>query len=331
MKDDALLMQVFEGKTPLQVPVIFLGPGCAARIEGTSVGAMRYDANLLYETQRSFTTKTEEDWLTVYSDPLYMAEILGCEVEVLEKGPEITKTRTFDTFSSIESPDFEKVASCKTVLDALAIAAASDVDVPIATLFEGPFTTCMRIFGSDILLYKVIEEPEKVHAALKAVTEVITAYVKLAVERGAEVFCVPDPMSSKNMISPAHYREFAQPYQKAVFDTIHDLGLRVILHICGDTRDRLLDMAATGADGLSLDQIVDLKEAKEQAGANVNICGNVDPINTLFRGSVDDVIANTKLCMEKGGRDHFILMPGCGVPPGSSLENLQAMVETARA
>jgi len=57
--------------------------------------------------------------------------------------------------------------------------------------------------------------------------------------------------------------------------------------------------------------------------------GNVDPIDSLLMGTREQVVENTLHCIRTGGISRFMLMSGCGVPPGTSIENLRAMVKTA--
>ena len=59
------------------------------------------------------------------------------------------------------------------------------------------------------------------------------------------------------------------------------------------------------------------------------LAGNVDPIKSLLLGDTKQVKKDALNCLRKAGTDRFILMPGCGVPPNTPLENLKAMVEAA--
>lgn len=89
-------------------------------------------------------------------------------------------------------------------------------------------------------------------------------------------------------------------------------------------------MVDTGADALSLDQVVDLRDVREVLGPTAVIAGNVDPIGTMLRGDPEKVKLEAKQSYERGGADNFILMPGCGTPPGTPVENLRALVQSAR-
>jgi len=89
-------------------------------------------------------------------------------------------------------------------------------------------------------------------------------------------------------------------------------------------------MADTGAKILSLDQCMDLAMAKQRLAGRCGIGGNVDPINALLLGTVADVKRETLRCLQQGGKRGYVLMAGCAVPPRTPIENLRAMIETAR-
>jgi MtaA/CmuA family methyltransferase len=129
------------------------------------------------------------------------------------------------------------------------------------------------------------------------------------------------------LISPEFYRKYVLPHLQPLIKVI---GIPVILHVCGNTQPILPFMAETGARVLSLDQCMDLTLAKQAVAGRCGIGGNVDPIQTLLLGTPEDVKRETLRCLREGGKKGFILMAGCAVPPGTPLENLRAMIESAR-
>jgi uroporphyrinogen-III decarboxylase len=56
----------------------------------------------------------------------------------------------------------------------------------------------------------------------------------------------------------------------------------------------------------------------------------VDPINSLLNGSQEQIAEDTLNCLRTAGTRGFVLMSGCGVPPKTPVENVVAMVETAK-
>jgi uroporphyrinogen-III decarboxylase len=127
------------------------------------------------------------------------------------------------------------------------------------------------------------------------------------------------------MISPAMFRQFVLPRLKILTEK---LLVPCILHICGDTSPTLDAMGECGAKILSLDQCMDLSNARAVVPQAV-LGGNVDPINALFMGSREQVVNDTLNCLRSAGTDRFILMSGCSVPPRTPLENMEIMIKTA--
>lgn len=91
-------------------------------------------------------------------------------------------------------------------------------------------------------------------------------------------------------------------------------------------------MLDTGIDTLSIDNVEDLEEAKNIAGKRVCISGNVDPVYIMNKGTREEVINATKECIKKGynSPNGFVLSTGCQIPLNSPIENIDAMMDTAR-
>ena len=98
-------------------------------------------------------------------------------------------------------------------------------------------------------------------------------------------------------------------------------------------------MATIGFDGISIEEAVNIKQAREdiaKVGQNNNgscaiegngssvIVGNISTSETLFTGSVDDVKNDVKQALDDGVD---VLAPSCGLAPASPIENIKAMVE----
>ncbi len=88
-------------------------------------------------------------------------------------------------------------------------------------------------------------------------------------------------------------------------------------------------MAETGAAVLSLDQCMDLDRAREVV-PRAALGGVVDPVEALLLGTPEEVATDTRRSLQKGGLERFVLMTGCGTPPGAPIENVKAMVDTAK-
>ena len=204
-------------------------------------------------------------------------------------------------------------------------------DVPIFRYVPGPFTLSSLLRGQSAFLGDLIKNQDIVRAILRPATESAKRFAEAAIEHGADIVVVADPMASTSVISPKRFEEFAFPCLKEVMVTIGKAGGIPSLHICGMTAPILRKMVETGTRIVELDHLVDLKKAKEEIGRDVCIEGNIDPVSILLRGKPDDVKRQALDCISRAGQSGgFIFSSGCEVPQGAPLENIRAMVTAAQ-
>jgi len=195
----------------------------------------------------------------------------------------------------------------------------------------GPITTAGAVRGTDNLLKDMHRQPEKVHQLLQFVTDNVLLFIDVLNSMGIKP-SIAEPTASGTMISEKHFKEFAMPYLKQYCDRIAKRwGSGPFMHICGDTTKLWGDMADVGATVLSLDNQVDLAEAKEKVGHRITIAGNVKPY-TLWKGTPQQVADEVKECLNKAydNPKGFILSSGCGLALGTPTENVLAMMDAAR-
>jgi len=150
---------------------------------------------------------------------------------------------------------------------------------------SGPFTAAAGIRGTDRFLRDLRKNPELVHRLLRLTTDSIIRFAGAAFGVGARIG-LADPTSSGTMISSRHFRQFALPYLKEVVSAIvQTTGAPPSLHICGNTTKIWGEMADTGVTILSLDDAIDLAEARAQVGHRVALLGNIRPTAVMYLGS----------------------------------------------
>jgi len=136
-------------------------------------------------------------------------------------------------------------------------------------------------------------------------------------------------------ISPRQYEAFVLPYEREVVRRIHQEGVPVYTHTCGDIGDRLELMAETGIDGIdTLDPpplgSIDLEDAKRRVGDRVFFKGNVDAVNTLLNKSRAEVREDAFWRLKVGSPGSgYILSSACSVSPRVRPENLTVLVEAS--
>ncbi|QDR79266.1 uroporphyrinogen decarboxylase family protein [Sporomusa termitida] len=205
-------------------------------------------------------------------------------------------------------------------------------EVPVTTNVAGPFTVAANIRGTEPFLRDLYQNAEFAHRLLQYALASTLAYVRAAAKIGVTV-SIADPTASTSLISPQHFFEFSFPYLSELISNIKRLtDCAPALHICGNTKKIWLHMANTGAGILSLDDTIDLAEAKVAVGKSTALLGNIKPTATMFLGKPADVMREAKECLGKAydNPKGYILALGCGLPMKAPVENVHALFQAAR-
>lgn len=321
---------VMDLKTVEEVPVVPLMGGWIAKFSGGPPKELLSDSAAIVKAQIKGQKAVGYDALFAYIDPLYVPEAFGCRLLFRSSGADVSplEIESEEDIKALRIPDIRRDGRLPLILNVAGqLVRYSEREVPVLGLVEGPFTTSSRIWGADKMMKALIKHRAMVERMLEKVVKLLSDFGKALAEIGVDGLMIADPVSSSTMISPKFYDEYVLPHLQHLIKAI---GIPVILHVCGNTQSILHLMTETGARVLSLDQCMDLVLAKEIVAGRCGIGGNVDPIQTLLLGTPDDVKRETLRCLKAGGKKGFILMAGCAVPPGTPLENLKAMIETAR-
>ncbi len=320
-----------DGNPRDRVPIFPLIAGwVAANFSDFSPLEVASDPHLMVNAQIEAKESMGYDALFSYVHPLYIPEAFGCRIRFLDSGPlvdplplDISRAKDID---NLPQPDAKREAGLPVILDAtLGLSAYGNDEVPVVGLFEGPFTTTCRIIEAEVIMRMIYKNQPILERLLDKITDFLLEFGRALIESGANVILIPEPTASSSMISPSMFRRFVLPRLQKIFNELKALS---ILHICGDTTSLLEIMTQTGATVLSLDQCMDLAEARAAIPKAV-LGGNVDPVNSLLMGTKEQVKADTIRSLSRGGLGRFILMSGCGIPPKTPVENIETMVLTA--
>lgn len=205
-------------------------------------------------------------------------------------------------------------------------------EVGVGTSVGGPFTVASFLRGTDKFLRDLTKNKEMAHELLEISTQSVLNYIDAACDIGLSPG-LAEPNASCTMISSKNFEEFAKPYLKRCMDRIVErTGGGSTLHICGKTKKIWGHMVDIGISNLSLDNVDDIGELKEAYGDKVCLIGNVDPVETVMRGSIEDIYTKAKECIIKGhdSQKGFILSTGCDIPIGTDPQKIIALMDAAR-
>lgn len=135
------------------------------------------------------------------------------------------------------------------------------------------------------------------------------------------------------LMSPNIWRELIRPGEEKEYKLIHDAGLDVWVHSCGDIRRIMPDLAEMGVDVLNplQPECMDIAEIKENFGHKIAFWGGISTQDILPFGTVEQVQEETKrvaaLLSQSGG---YITAPSQEVQKDVPFENLCMMIDTAK-
>ncbi len=213
------------------------------------------------------------------------------------------------------------------------VAKAIGDEYVVTTTAWGPFTLAGQMFGVEPFMKATFKRKAEAIKTLEFATELLKRFYAPIVEDGSiSMMSIADPTGSGDLISARHFRNFCLPYLKPFIAWGHEYNCYTWLHICGDTTDKLTDIAETETDCFSLDYKVDLAVAMAAIGDKMCLAGNIDPVSVLDQGSAEETRVAGQACIDAvdGGTDGFILTGGCDLPPTVKLENLKVMLDMGR-
>jgi uroporphyrinogen-III decarboxylase len=197
-----------------------------------------------------------------------------------------------------------------------------------------PFSQFLELLGCASAMMALIDDAEKCEACLAALAEGAIALGRAQAAHGVDAILISSAFAGAGFLSPAHYRRFVLPFERTVVRGIKDFReLPLYTHTCGAIGDRLELMAETGTNGIdTLDPPplgnVELRDAKGRIGSRLFIKGNLDPVNTLLKGSRAGVRMAATGCIEAAAQGGgYILSSACSVSPRTPPENLTALAE----
>jgi uroporphyrinogen decarboxylase len=105
---------------------------------------------------------------------------------------------------------------------------------------------------------------------------------------------------SGSQIPRAHWKEFALPYLKRLFDGMPE-GVVGVIHNCSRV-SHLIDLyVETGAKCIQFGQDLSIEVAKERVGDKMALMGNLSPIGVISKGAPEEVEEACRDVIVKGG------------------------------
>lgn len=233
----------------------------------------------------------------------------------------------------LDNVSLEKDEAAKNSFDAIRyVQEAVGEEIDCTMNFTAPFTVATGIVGIEKFVWLMAKKPEVAEQILDFTLEAQYKLAEKFMKEGIKVG-TSDPVASPTLIRPTLYRKYAKKYEMLFAKRCMECMKKPMsIHICGNTTKILSDIADCGFSTFSLDNLVDLAEAKDVVGDRMCLVGNVDPVKVLYQGTAIDVMDVVDECYRKtwDSPKGFAIHTGCDMPHGTPIENVKAYLKEAK-
>lgn len=253
------------------------------------------------------------------------AEALGAEIQF---GDRLTQPRVvrepFSCSADLLARPLSPLAEApraQTILAAMPDLAAARPDAPLVGNLVGPVSLAASLVEPGRFFKEMIREPQAVAAVLQRVTDLLTAFGQEQISAGADVIAIADPTATGEIVGPRLFERLVLP---ALSRLIAAMSVPVIVHVCGDLKTLAPLLPALGADCISVDAMVSLRQLRPHL-AYTALMGNLDAL-ILEAGPPERI---TRWVKQVGLPQLDIIAPACAVVPTTPLAHLRALVQAA--
>jgi uroporphyrinogen decarboxylase len=270
------------------------------------------------------------DAVIVFSDILIPAEAMGLKLELGDAGPNLPEpVRSEADVGKLRIFDPERETGF--LMEAIRrIVREVGPTVPVLGFAAAPWTlACYMVEGRTKEGFATVKnflygDPAAFGTLLFKIAQATVGYLKAQIAAGAAAVQLFDTWCGE--LSLTDYETYALPAVREIITRI-DSEVPVIYYTKA-SHHLLPAIARSGADVLSVDWRVNLREARETLGARIALQGNVDPA-VLFGPPEKIRQATVEAAGSLGGVGH-ILNLGHGILPGTPVENAQLFIETGQ-
>jgi len=185
----------------------------------------------------------------------------------------------------------------------------------------GPWTLAYHLFGVESFLLMSVDDPDMVLRTMHKLKEISVLFGEAQIAAGADALTFPDHATG-DLVSGEYYGRFLLEIHQEMAER---LKVPLILHICGNTLDRLDYIAQSGMACFHFDSKNNPQEAMDIAAGRIGLVGNLNNPELLYARGPAEVREAVNECMDAGVN---MIAPECAIPLSTKLENL---IEIPRA
>ncbi len=270
------------------------------------------------------------DAVIVFSDILIPAEAMGLKLELGDAGPNLPEPvrskRDVDKLKLFD-PEIDTGFLPEAIRR---IVREVGPAVPVLGFAAAPWTlACYMVEGRTREGFATVKsfllhEPATFRELLHRIAQATIPYLKAQIAAGAAAVQLFDTWCGE--LSLRDYEEVALPAAQEIISGLGDSA--PVIYYTKASNHLLPAVARSGANVLSVDWRVDMRELRDKLGPRIALQGNVDPA-VLF-GPPEEIRRVTQEAMAALGGVGHILNLGHGILQHTPVENAQVFIETGQ-
>lgn len=315
-----------------QVPWVPFAGVHAGRLKGYTAEEVLKEGDKLYESLMEVYKLYNPDGMPVLFDLQVEAEVLGCDLLWAQYNPPSVKSHPLSKEKKLPCKCLipnETSGRIPMILDVMKrLKKEIGESTALYGLICGPFTLASHLRGTSIFM-DMGSDPDYVSQLLEFCGEVACKMAEMYIDAGMDVIAVVDPLVSQ--ISPRHIDKLLAPTFTAVFDYIRNKGTHSCFFVCGNATKQMESMCKLKPDGISIDENVNMPEAKKISDRyNIAIGGNIPLTTTLLYGTQQDNMKAVIDLLDSMEHKNLIISPGCDMPYYTPVENTIAAIQAVK-
>lgn len=306
----------------------------ATRAKAGSFMGLATNPELACEVTLQPLERFDLDAAILFSDILTVPDAMGLGLSFAEgEGPRFARpVRTAADIAKLSVPDIG--SELRYVTDAVSLIRKElHGRVPLIGFSGSPWTlACYMVEGGGSdnfarIKSLALNEPRLMHQLLEVVTDSVIAYLSAQYAAGAQALMVFDTWGG--VLAPHTYREFSLRYLNRIAQEFHrgETENKAPLILFGKGNAPYLEeLAASGAEGVGIDWLVSLEDARRRTGGKVALQGNLDPV-TLY-AQPETIRQEVKRCLASYGKGSgHVFNLGHGMSPDMNPEHVKVLVD----
>lgn len=327
-----LLMKVMKHEKTDEVPWVPFAGVHAGKLKGYTAEEVLKDEDKLVESLLEVNKLYTPDGLPVMFDLQVEAEIIGCDLLWAKDNPPSVKSHPLADEKSLPCSckiPTEESGRVPMILSSMRrIKKEIGDEVALYGLICGPFTLASHLRGTGIFM-DMMNDVDYVKDLISYCSQVAISMSRMYIEAGMDVIAVVDPLVSQ--VSPKHIESMLSEGFTAVFDYIRSQDVLSSFFVCGNASKQIEAMCKMNPDGISVDENVNLVEAKKISDQyNIAIGGNIPLTTTMLHGTQEDNMKAVIDILDSVSHDNLIVSPGCDMPYDTPVENTVAAAQAVK-